>query len=98
MTAFNILRARLLLLTLAVGSLLVPAAPALAGALDWLPGTGLKGSGTIVKQTRALPAFTGVSLSMGGQVALRLGNSEDITLETDDNILPAIETVVENGM
>ena len=41
--------------------------------------------------------FNGVALNVPGTVELRIGNTEGVTIETDDNILPLIETAVENG-
>ena len=34
---------------------------------------------------------------MPGKLELRLGDTESVTIETDDNLLPLVETVVENG-
>lgn len=72
--------------------------PAVAGPLDWVGGERIQGNGVIKKQSRELPHFTGVSFSLPGNVELRIGNSENITIETDDNLLPQIETVVEKGV
>ena len=85
---------------LAVSALacIVPATYALAGSFDWVGGERVQGSGNIKKQSRELGHFTGVSLSLPGNVELRLGNTEGITIETDDNLLPMIETTIENGV
>jgi len=88
-------------LLLAAGALAV-AAPLTLGAahaspLDWLRGEAVKGSGKVVAQTRELGHFSALGLSTGGNVEIRLGNSESVTVEADDNVLPLIETVVENG-
>jgi hypothetical protein len=37
-------------------------------------------------------------MGLPGSVDLRIGNSEGVTIETDDNLMPLIETVVENGV
>jgi len=74
----------------------LPAVPAAAGPLSWLASE-TKGSGTLARQTREPGPFSAVALSMGGAVELRLGNTESVTVEVDDNILPLVETVVENG-
>jgi hypothetical protein len=76
----------------------VPATQALASPLDWVGGEQVKGSGNIKKQTRDLGHFTGVALSLPGSMELRIGNTENISIETDDNLLPMIESVIENGV
>lgn len=76
----------------------IPATQAVAGPLDWVAGEKIQGSGNVKKQTRELAHFTGVSLSLPGSMELRLGNSENITIETDDNLLAHIETTIENGV
>ena len=75
----------------------VAANQALASPLDWVSGDQVKGSGNIKKQARELAHFTGVSLSLPAALELRIGNTESVTIETDDNLLPLIETVIENG-
>ncbi|MDW5417970.1 head GIN domain-containing protein [Iodobacter sp. CM08] len=57
----------------------------------------IQGSGHIEKQTRMLPAFNRIESETTGRVEIIQGNQESITIESDDNIIPAIETVVENG-
>ena len=89
--------ARTLLLALGVCALALPATPALASPLDWIGGNSVRGSGKLQKQTREVSNFNGVALSVPGNVELRIGNTDSITIETDDNILPLIDTVVENG-
>lgn len=60
-------------------------------------GEQVQGSGRIVKQARQVGDFNGLSLGLPGHLELRIGNSEGVTIEADDNLLPLIETVVENG-
>lgn len=66
---------------------------------DWNIGFGhsVSGSGTIKTETRAVSGFTGISLSVGGLVEIQQGSAEGVTIETDDNLLPLLETVVEHG-
>ena len=72
---------------------------ALAGPLDWLSGgQGVTGNGNIKQQHRTPGKFSGISLQLPANVELRSGASEDVLIETDDNLLPLIETVVENGV
>lgn len=86
-----------LLLAASVFALLAPAAPGLASPMDWIAGSSVKGSGKLQKQAREVGNFNGVALNVPGTVELRIGNTEGVTIETDDNILPLIETAVENG-
>ncbi len=55
------------------------------------------GSGPVRTQTRPLDAFTGIALALPAQLELRTGTAEGITIETNENLLPLIETSVENG-
>lgn len=86
-------------LTLAVAALacVLPASAALASPMDWIAGEKVQGSGNIKKQTRELAHFTGVSHSLPGKVEIRIGNTESVTIETDDNLLPLIDSVIEDG-
>jgi len=70
-----------------------------AHALDWgwTRGEQVQGNGNVQRQARELGAFSGVALSLPGTVEIRSGGKEGITIETDANLLPLIETVVENG-
>jgi hypothetical protein len=77
--------------------LLACAAPqALANPFGW-GSEQVQGSGAIRKQARDVAHFTGLTVAVPGQVELRLGNAEGVTIETDDNLLPLVETVVEDG-
>ena len=89
--------ARALLLAVGMCAMATAATPALASPLDWIGGNSIKGSGKLQKQTREVANFNGVALNVPGNVELRIGNTNSITIETDDNILPLIDTVVENG-
>jgi hypothetical protein len=75
----------------------LPATQALASPLDWVANDKVQGSGNVKKQARELAHFTGVSLSLPANMELRIGNTESVSIETDDNLLPLIETVIENG-
>ncbi|MFC0131948.1 DUF2807 domain-containing protein [Massilia eurypsychrophila] len=83
-----------LMLALCSAAIVVPAAPALAGSWN---SERVRGSGQVKTEARALGHFNGVALALPGSVELRIGNTESITVETDDNLLPLIDTVVENG-
>src|SRR5471032_2272860 len=70
---------RALILT---GCVLTTAAPltAQAGVGSWFHGEHIVGSGKIGKQSRDLPHFTGVAASVDGNVEVRIGNTESISI------------------
>lgn len=72
------------------------AAPSMAGGWPW-GGEQVQGSGSIKRQARQVSHFTGLALEVPGKLELRIGDSEGLVIETDDNVLPLVETVVENG-
>jgi hypothetical protein len=75
-----------------------PLGMAQAGPLSWLSGgERVQGSGKIVKQNREVGHFTALSVGVSGDVEIRQGSTEGVTVETDDNVQALIETVVENG-
>lgn len=97
MTASTLPRRRFALLfamTTVAAAVAMPAAPALAGIWG---NNNVEGNGRIKTETRNVSGFHGVSMSLPGSVEVRIGNTESISIETDDNLLPLIETVVENG-
>lgn len=58
----------------------------------------IKGNGNVKKETREVSGFTGVALSGSMNVQLSYGSSNTITIEADENLLPYIETKVEDGI
>ncbi len=57
----------------------------------------INGDGNVKKETRQVSSFTGISVSGNVNVEVSYNDSKTITVEADENILPFIETVVENG-
>ena len=81
-------------------SLLVLAAPAgvaHAGLMDGWSSERVQGSGKITTQSRELGHFNALASSVSGDVEVRIGNTESVTVETDDNLQALLETVVEKG-
>jgi hypothetical protein len=66
-----------------------------AHAWEWPLGSRVAGSGQITKAQRAVQGFKGVDLEVPAQVDVIQGDVEGVSIETDDNIAPLIETVVE---
>lgn len=60
-------------------------------------GETIRGSGNVQRETRVVGAFTGVSVSSGIRGEVKIGNPH-VELQADDNVLPIVETVVEDGM
>lgn len=58
---------------------------------------GIEGSGIVVTETRAVSGFTGIELDGEGELIITQGDTEALTIESDDDILPVIESTVENG-
>ncbi|MET0982940.1 MAG: head GIN domain-containing protein [Telluria sp.] len=88
-------RRTLLAACIAAGAMTV-AAHSVAGSWSF-GGEQVQGSGRIVKQERRVGNFNGLSLAVPGHVELRIGSTEGVTIEADDNVLPLLETVVEDG-
>jgi hypothetical protein len=80
-------------LALAAGTASVPA------LAEWSLGRSeqVQGNGKIVRQARNIGHFNGLAMALPGNVEIRTGNSEGLSIETDENLLPLIETVVEDG-
>ena len=83
---------------------IAPAAAALAMAMvpmeaqaDWGWGKKVTGSGVSKTETRQVSGFSGLSLGVSAKVEIRQGNNEGVTITGDDNIVPLVETVVEDG-
>ena len=57
----------------------------------------ISGNGNLKKETRETSNFTGLLVSGNVSVDLSYGDSKSIVVEGDENILPYIETTVENG-
>ena len=71
----------------------------------WLVGQRLKqtiapaheGSGTLAEQRRLVEGFTGVRLEAAADVEVEVGGAFSVTLRADDNLMPHIETAVDDG-
>lgn len=71
-----------------------------AHAWDWnvlWGGKTVRGSGVMKIETRNVTEFNKIALSIPAKVELIQGNTEGITIEGDDNIVPLVETAVRNG-
>jgi hypothetical protein len=55
------------------------------------------GSGTIVSETRQVETYRGVRLTGAAKVVYTIADQASCEIEADDNLLPLIDTMVENG-
>ena len=74
-----------------------PVALVSAAPLGWFAGERVQGNGKVTKQAREVSNFSALGLALPGTVEVRMGTTESVWIETDDNIIPLIETVVEDG-
>ena len=82
----------------AVLACLAIAPQAQAGDWSWGRNEQVQGSGNVQRQARDVVHFSGLALSLPGNVEIHAGSGrEGLTIEADDNLLPLIETVVEDG-
>lgn len=56
-----------------------------------------QGSGKIITEPRTVSNFHQVTLAGVGDLNITEGDTESLTIEADDNLIPLIETRVENG-
>src|SRR5436309_2094649 len=57
----------------------------------------IKGNGQIKNETRQVSNYTSLASHGAMDVKISYGNSNTVVVEGDENLLPYIETVVENG-
>lgn len=55
------------------------------------------GSGNVVQEARNVSVFNQIELAISGDAYVQQGNSESLTIEGEDNILPLITTNVQGG-
>ncbi|WP_205501473.1 head GIN domain-containing protein [Rufibacter psychrotolerans] len=71
---------------------------ALVGLVQHVQAQAVEGNGNMKTETRSVGAFTGLSVSGGFEVVLTQGATERLQLEAEENILPLIESTVQNGV
>ncbi len=57
----------------------------------------IDGTGSVVRVSRDVGDFTGVHLATTGTVHVKLGKTEGLEIEAEDNLIEYIETEVEDG-
>jgi hypothetical protein len=58
----------------------------------------IEGSGKVISETREVSGFMGIALESTGDITITQGDTESLSIETDDNILPLLTSKVENGV
>lgn len=72
---------------------------AIVAGLIMLTGcSAVSGSGQVASETRQVSGFTGIDLSGVGEVIIEQGESESLTIEADDNVLPVLTSEVEDAV
>lgn len=55
------------------------------------------GSGTVTTETREVSGFSRIEMSSGGEIVVRVGDAESLTISAEDNFMPLIKTEVRSG-
>lgn len=55
------------------------------------------GSGNVASENRNVSSFTSIVLLGSAHVEVTFGQSESVSIEADDNILPLVETIAKNN-
>jgi hypothetical protein len=61
------------------------------------PINAVTGSGKVVQETRSVSGFDQIELAISGDAYIQQGDSESLTIEGEDNILPLITTNVQGS-
>jgi hypothetical protein len=85
-------------LAAAAGWALLAAAPVQA-VVEITGGSGprVNGSGVVAEEVRAITGFSSLAVNSAVDVRLKAGTAERVTVRADDNIVPLIDTRVDNG-
>jgi hypothetical protein len=75
---------------------LIALLPGHAGAQMW-GGERITGSGVARTETRDVGSFHAIVLGVPARLMLRQGGNESLSISGDDNIVPLVESVVEDG-
>lgn len=57
----------------------------------------IKGSGTIITEERQVSGFSSVQVNLAADLKLIQGDQEGLTIAADDNLMPSIQSTVQNG-
>lgn len=74
------------------------AAAIITGCNSAVGSQSVRGSGVVATENREVAGFTEVRVSGSGDVVIEQTGTESLAVEAEDNILPLLETKVENGV
>lgn len=78
--------------------LLIAVAATMAGCGHFhIGGSGVKGSGKVVKKTLSFADFKSISHESVSELVVTVGGKQNVEIETDDNILPLLVNEVKDG-
>ncbi|MBN1262325.1 MAG: DUF2807 domain-containing protein [Anaerolineae bacterium] len=80
------------ILVLLASFIMMGAAGCTLGSLGFI-----RGSGHVVEETFEVQDFTGVTLAGIGTLSIEQGETEQLRVEAEDNLIPYIETEIHNG-
>ena len=60
-------------------------------------GLGVRGSGTVVTETRDVAGFDAIELQTSGDVVITVTGTDSVTIEAEDNLVPLLTTEVQGG-
>jgi hypothetical protein len=67
------------------------------GGIDLGSATGILGSGNVVEENRPVSDISGVELATLGNLQIEIGDSEELRIEAEDNLMEYFETEVRKG-
>jgi hypothetical protein len=85
------------ILTLALTLLIALSIEACTANQVLTPAQQVQGSGSVTRESRPLAGFQKVSLNGMGTAVIRIGETEEVAIEAEDELLPYIETRVQDG-
>ena len=81
-----------------VAAVVIASGAAAAGCGAEMNAQSVRGSGVVASEPRAAAGFTDVRLAGAGDAVVEQSGTESVTVEAEDNLLPLLETTVENGV
>ena len=64
-------------------------------SLSFLAAQSVTGSGEVIEQERSVGAFTAIEISKGVDLFIRQGNSQQVVVKADDNLIDLVSTEVD---
>lgn len=61
-------------------------------------GNSIRGSGTVISESREVKDFTSIELIGSGKLLIEQSDKESLSIKTDDNLMEHITTTVDSGM